>query len=203
MINSIGQKIIQQVSMRYIAIIAMFIILFPYPVMANVSGNFTPDLTNVTLWKYNVDKTRNNYDNFWTATNPSKYIIPDNPVIRYFANNTEDIQMDYRPDRIDYWQNPDYTLKILQGDCEDLSLVWVSIHRAKGHKAVVVGGYLTMADGKVIRDMWYEYVDGNIHQTKFVAPVTETQRFSAKPLFMFNDKMSIRDYDPNWMNKYK
>lgn len=189
---------IKHMSMKYVSILAVIIILFPYTAIAA-----TPDLTNITLWKYNVDKSRSNYDNFWTAANPSKYVIPDNPIIRYFANNTDEIQMEYRPDGIDYWQNPDYTLKIMQGDCEDLSLVQVSIHRAKGHKAIVVGGYLKMADGKVIRDMWYEYVDGNIHQKKFVAPITETQGFSAKPLFMFNDKMSIRDYDPGWMNKYK
>lgn len=170
--------------------------------MADVSGNATPDLTNVTLWAYNVDQSRSNYDYFWTASNPAKYVMPDNPVIQYFANHTNEVQINYKPDDQDYWQNPDYTLKIMQGDCEDLSLVWVSIHRAKGHKAIVVGGYLVMADGTVIRDMWYEYVDGDIHQKKFVAPITEIMGFSARPLFMFNDKMTIRDYDAQWMNKY-
>jgi hypothetical protein len=159
-----------------------------------------PDLKDVKLWDYNVD-IRENYGNFWTAMNPSKYIMPGNPIIQYYANNTDEIQMDYIPDVVDYWQNPDYTLKIMRGDCEDQSLVWVSIHRAKGDRAVVVGGYLYLDDGTVIRDIWYEYVNGSTHKTKFVATVTKVRKFSAIPLFMFNDKMSIRDYDPKWMIK--
>ncbi|MDO8726517.1 MAG: hypothetical protein Q7J35_10660 [Candidatus Methanoperedens sp.] len=34
-----------------------------------------------------------------------------NPIIRYYANNTDEIQIDYSPDNGDYWQNPDYTLR--------------------------------------------------------------------------------------------
>ena len=127
--------------------------------------------------------------------------MPENPIIQYFANNTGEIQIDYLPDPVDYWQNPDYTLKIMKGDCEDETFVWVSIHRAKGHKAVVVGGYLYFDDGTFIRDVWYEYMDNNIHQTKYVTPVVSLRRFYSKPLFMFNDKMSIKGYDPDWMNE--
>lgn len=159
-----------------------------------------PELKDVKLWDYNLDE-RANYDSFWTASNPSKYVMPDNPIIQYYANNTQDIQIDYKPDKTDYWQNPDYTLKIMQGDCEDASLVWVSIHRAKGHKAIVVGGYLYFNDGTAIRDMWYEYADNNTRQIKFVTPVVNLRKFTIRPLFMFNDKMSIRDYDANWMMK--
>jgi hypothetical protein len=164
------------------------------------SSNIAPDFKAVRLWDYNID-IRANYDNFWTAINPSKYVIPNNSIIQYYANNTDEIQIEYKPDYIDYWQNPDYTLKIMQGDCEDQSLVWVSIHRAKGDRAIVVGGYLYLDDGTVIRDIWYEYVNGSTHKTKFVAPVTKVRKFSAIPLFMFNDWMSISDYDPGWMNK--
>jgi len=168
---------------------------------AGIAGRSeSPDFTDVKLWDYNIDK-RMNYNDFWTATNPSKYIIPDNPIIRYYANHTDEIQIDYIPDVQDYWQNPDYTLKIMQGDCEDESLVQVSVHRAKGHKAIVVGGYLYFGDGTVIRDVWYEYVDGKNHQVRFTTPVVAVKQFYAKPLFMFNDRMSIRNYDADWTNK--
>ena len=161
--------------------------------------SYQPDFADVALWKYDIDKTRANYDYFWTALNPSKYIMPANPIIKYYANNTQDIQIAYLPDQQDYWQNPDYTLKIMQGDCEDETFVWVSIHRAKGHKAIVVGGYLYFEDGTFVRDIWYEFVDNNIHRIKFVTPVTSIRKFYSKPIFMFNDHMSIRDYDPNWI----
>ncbi len=39
-----------------------------------------PDFRDVKLWEYNVD-IRAIYDYFWTATNPSKYIMPGNPII--------------------------------------------------------------------------------------------------------------------------
>ncbi|MBU4221160.1 MAG: hypothetical protein KKD46_03320 [Euryarchaeota archaeon] len=177
------------------------IMFIPYSAGQETSSEFeAPDFENVRLWNYNVD-VRANYDNFWTAMSPSKYITPDDPIIRYFANNTDEIQIEYRPDSTDYWQNPDYTLKIGQGDCEDEAFVWVSIHRAKGHKAIAVGGYLYFDDGTYIRDIWYEYAINNTQQIKFTTPVVYVRNFYKKPLFMFNDKMSIRDYDPEWMNK--
>ena len=186
----------QQIS-RIIACIT-FGILVAIPSSFGETG--APDLGNVTLWNYNID-VRANYDNFWTATNPSRYIMPDNPIIQYYANNTDEIQIDYRPDATDFWQNPDYTLKIMNGDCEDASLVMVSIHRAKGHEAIAVGGELYFDDGTVIRDMWYEYINNGIRQVKFVTPVVNGRHFTFRPMFMFNDKMSIRDYDKNWMKK--
>jgi len=185
-------------------IVALALILIFIPVSSAeseiVSENSNPGFDGVKLWSYNVD-VRSNYDYFWTAMNPSKYIMPENPIIRYYANNTDEIQIDYSPDDGDYWQNPDYTLKIKKGDCEDEAFVWVSIHRAKGHKAIVVGGYLFFDDGTSIRDIWYEYVDNDIHQIKFVTPVVSARKFYKIPFFMFNDKMGIRDYDPNWMMK--
>jgi hypothetical protein len=189
---------------KHLLIIALtFVLVFIQVSVAAPDGvltNSKPGFDGVKLWNYNID-IRSNYDHFWTAVNPSKYITPDNPIIRYYANNTDEIQIDYSPDIGDYWQNPDYTLKIMKGDCEDETFVWVSIHRAKGHKAIVVGGYLFFDDGTSIRDIWYEYVDNNIHQTKFVTPVVNVRKFYKIPIFMFNDRIGIRDYDPNWMMK--
>ena len=189
---------------KHSLIIAVTLMLVLIPVSSAeseiISENSNPGFDGVNLWSYNVD-IRSNYDYFWTALNPSKYIIPENPIIRYYANNTDEIQIDYSPDNGDYWQNPDYTLKIMKGDCEDEAFVWVSIHRAKGHKTIVVGGYLFFDDGTSIRDIWYEYVDNNTHKIKFTTPVVNVREFYKKPMFMFNDKMSIQDYDPNWMMK--
>jgi hypothetical protein len=190
-----------RINFRQISCILAFIafgILAAIP--PSVGETVAPDIVNVTLWKYNID-VRANYDNFWTATNPSRYIIPDNPIIQYYANHTDEIQIDYRPDATDYWQNPDYTLKIMKGDCEDSSLIMVSIHRAKGHEAIAVGGELYFDDGTVIRDMWYEYINNGTRQVKFVTPVVNNRHFTFRPMFMFNEKMSIRDYDKNWMKK--
>lgn len=180
--------------------VACLLILMPVSLASqNVEPiNGEPDFRNVNLWDYNVDM-RANYDYFWTATNPSKYITPGSPIIQYYANNTREIQIDYAPDNVDYWQNPDYTLKTMRGDCEDETFVWVSIHRAKGHKAIVVGGYLYFDDGTAVRDIWYEYVDNNTLQRKFVTPVVNVRKFYSKPLFMFNDTMGIRDYSPDWV----
>jgi len=185
--------------MTGLIICAVCVIIF-IPASIGAVDEQQPDFKDVTLWDYNVEK-RTNYDDFWTASNPSKYVIPDNPVIRYYENHTDEIQIDYVPDKTDLWQNPDYTLEIMQGDCEDASLVMVSIQRARGNKAVVVGGYLILDNGTVIRDIWYEYVDNNGRHTRFVTPVVAVQQFSIRPLFMFNDKISIKDYDANWMEK--
>jgi len=200
--NTVKKKINRGNTKRLTALAVAYILVSIPVSLADQSGEPAkgePDFRNVTLWEYYVDKTRANYDYFWTAMNPSKYITPNSPIIQYYANNIEEIQIEYEPEDTDYWQNPDYTLKIMQGDCEDQSLVWVSIHRAKGHKAIAVGGYLYLDDGTTIRDIWYEYADDKTHQTKFVAPITKIRKFSARPLFMFNDQMSLRDYDPNWM----
>lgn len=204
MIEQRLREILNQMNTKSLAILAFVCILISIPVSSadpsRESASWEPDFSDVKLWDYNVD-IRANYDYFWTATNPSKYIIPSNPIIQYYANNTQEIQIDYAPDYVDYWQNPDYTLKIMKGDCEDETFVWVSIHRAKGHKAIAVGGYLYFDDGTAVRDIWYEYVDNNTRQRKFVTPVVNVKKFYSKPLFMFNDAMSIRDYNPDWMKK--
>ncbi len=194
------KKTVNQANVKRLAILAVAYSLIFIPGSLAEPGTAQPDFRDVKLWDYNVD-IRASYDYFWTATNPSKYVMPGNPIIQYYANNTDEIQIQYRPDGVDYWQNPGYTLKMMQGDCEDQSLVWVSIHRAKGHKAIAVGGYLYFDDGTVIRDMWYEYADGSTHQIKFVTPIVSVHKFSSRPLFMFNDQISIRDYDPEWMNR--
>lgn len=114
-----------------------------------------------TLRPYDIDKS----GDIWHAQDPSSYITPDNEWVKYYSVNPREVQIDYIPDNQnpddnyadDYWQNPDYTLLTMQGDCEDISIVKVSIHRALGHKAVVVVGELWFNDGTPnMKDFWYE-----------------------------------------------
>ncbi len=73
----------------------MCILVFIPPSSGEVEKK--PDLKYVKLWDYNLDE-RANYDYFWTASNPSKYVMPSNPIIQYYANNTDEIQIDYKLD---------------------------------------------------------------------------------------------------------
>lgn len=93
--------------------------------------------------------------------NASSYIIPDNEVVQWYANNTvltDDallwkhdnslVEFNYVTDNDlfenltngDMWQNPDYYLSHKRrGDCEDFSVAYASILEAKGISAQVVG----------------------------------------------------------------
>ena len=97
--------------------------------------------------------------------NASSYIIPDNEVVLWYANNTiltdngllwkhdsSVFEFNYVSDNDlfenltygDMWQNPDYYLTHdRMGDCEDFSLAYASILEAKGIHAQVLGVTLT------------------------------------------------------------
>lgn len=156
------------------------------------------------LRPYIIDKSHD----IWHAADPSSYIEPNNEWVKYYANNINLVQIQYRTDEETYpndinkdvWQNADYTLYTMQGDCEDESIVRVSIHRALGHKAIVVAGEMWFYDGSPnIRDYWYEWIDeyGN-KNIKFVAPITQVKEFKAVPMYIFNDKITWSKYNENW-----
>ncbi len=166
-------------------------ILYPKP-------TYTP-----TLRSYEIDKS----DDIWHAKDPSSYIQPNNEWIQYYAKNNLSVGTIYRtdddiynyPPNGDMWQNADYTLVSGYGDCEDIAIAEVSIDIAKGYKAVVVGGYVTLDNGQRIRDFWEEIYTDNIKSIKSTNPALETQkRLRLEPLYMFNDKISWRVYDENW-----
>jgi hypothetical protein len=91
----------------------------------------------------------------------SSYIIPENEVVTWYAENTvltddallwkhngSAVEFKYQTDNAlfdnppdgDMWQNPDYYLANgATGDCEDFSLAFASILEAKGISAEVVG----------------------------------------------------------------
>lgn len=91
----------------------------------------------------------------------SSYVIPENEVIKWYAENTvltddallwkhngSALKFKYQTDNDlfnhppdgDMWQNPDYYLTNgLIGDCEDFSLAFASILEAKGISSEVIG----------------------------------------------------------------
>lgn len=155
-----------------------------------------------TLRKYEIDKSHD----IWHTKDPSSYITPKNEWVKYYAKNDLSIRTIYILDNEnpndnfadDYWQNADYTLYIGSGDCEDIAISEVSIDIAKGYKAVVVGGYLTTDNGDRIRDFWEEIVVDGVKSTK-ASDIGMTQsQLRIEPLYMFNDKITWRQYDANW-----
>ena len=102
------------------------------------------------------------------------------------------------PDK-DIWQNADYTLYKMEGDCEDTAIADVSIDIALGKKAVVVGGYLTLDNGDRIKDFWEEVYSGGVKSIKAASMDMRSQReLRIEPLYMFNDKIQWTSYDENW-----
>jgi len=158
------------------------------------------------LWKYDATCSRNG---FIGVCNPSDYIMPDNPVIKYYsdrlfinkygrlawvnATTVGTIEFDgtliffYETDegkwgKDDFWVNPDYTLTHrLGGDCEDISLVVASILAEKKIPYEVVEGYLTV-DGKSYHDLAVEYKINGTYYT-FFSGVMNTPTLSRKEFY--------------------
>lgn len=154
------------------------------------------------LRKYEIVKT----NDLWHAGDPSSYIDPNSVWVKYYIDNDLHYAIIYRTDDGmypndsdgDVWQNVDYTLYTKYGDCEDTAIVYTSIDIAKGRKAVVVGGYVTLDDGRRIRDFWEEVVVDDIKSLK-MSPVGQTQKeLRLEPLYIFNDKITWSAYNENW-----
>lgn len=168
--------------------------LYPKP-------SYTPTLLPINCYNKNYE--------IWHPCSPSTYIIPENEWVKYYADkleNGEGVSLYYKTDRElypyapndDVWQNADYTAYIQQGDCEDLSILRVSMHRALGHKAIVVAGYLEDQQSRQIKDFWYEYINEYGHFTKIVSESAMTTEYKLIPKYMFNDKIQWSNYNENW-----
>jgi len=171
-------------------------VVLPIPIYTN-KPIYTP-----TLRVYEIDKS----SDIWHAKDSSSYITPNNEWVKYYANNDLSVGIIYRtdddmynyPPNGDVWQNADYTLYIMQGDCEDIAIVDASIKIAEGKKAMVIGGYVTLDDGQRIRDFWTEVYSNGIKSIKG-SPVTETQKeLRLESMYMFNDKVQWSSYNENW-----
>jgi hypothetical protein len=156
-----------------------------------------------TLRPYNIDKT----SDIWHSKDASSYITPGTPLVQFYALTGETPQIFYvsdstlypdNPDQ-DMWQNADYTLFTGSGDCEDLAIAKVSILRAKGLKAMVIGGYLEDYTG-THRDFWYEYYEPTTQQKYTILTSDSAKQGNIKfnSLYMFNDNTQWSTYDKNW-----
>jgi len=173
-------------------------VVLPIPIYTN-KPIYTP-----TLRAYEIDES----SDIWHAKDSSSYITPNNEWIKYYAKNNLSVGIIYRTDddmynypaNGDVWQNADYTLLVGYGDCEDIAIVQASVDIAKGKKAMVVGGYVTLDNRVRMRDFWTEVYSGGIKSIKG-SPVAETQEeLRLEPLYMFNDKIQWSNYNENWYN---
>jgi len=170
----------------------------PTPIVTPSPLGYTP-----TLRPYLIDRTQD----IWHASDASSYIEPKNEWVQYYAKNNLSAGIIFRPDKDmypsnpdkDVWQNADYTLYKMEGDCEDIAIAYASIDIASGRKAVVVGGYLTLDNGDRIRDFWEEVYVGGVKSIKAASTDMMSQReLRIEPLYMFNDKIQWQSYDKNW-----
>ena len=177
--------------------------LTPTPIIATPPTPIpTPGYTP-TLRPYLIDRSQE----IWHASDASSYIIPNNEWVQYYAKNDLPVGIIYRTDESmypsnpdkDVWQNADYTLYKMEGDCEDIAIADVSIDIALGKKAVVVGGYLTLDNGDRIKDFWEEVYSGGVKSIKAASMDMRSQReLRIEPLYMFNDEIQWQSYDENW-----
>lgn len=132
-------------------------------------------VNEVFLWNY----TELNNSDFQMPANYQDYVMPDNPIIKKYAEqlhlginqkgsvwntfvyqNKTPLYIIPKKDEGNYWQNPDYTLTIGCGDCEDMALVGGSIFQAKEINSVIVEGYSWDNSGRS-GHVWVEYyLDG-------------------------------------------
>lgn len=181
--------------------------------LKNQSGETIPEnvLKNIIYWEDCAPWIRS-----YTA-GYSKYVRPNDPIIRWFAERVELIvgkgfffdktgnrlnivyvnDSDAYPRLADYWQDPTLTGVILQGDCDDLTTFMCSLLIAKGYPAMVVRGYNeTTHQGH----MWVEHkVNDKIYIIDFDRHLPRVSKYLGYDGdYMFNDVSERTSYDPNW-----
>lgn len=174
-------------------------------------------------------------DGIYVSCDPEKYLIPDNEVVKAYASwlyiskdkrlllykadnpygypEGTQIQIKFVSDKeylgkYDYWINPDYYLTHnLVGDCEDGAFAIASILEAKGIKAKVVWGWLTI-DNERSKDALVEFKLDGIYYRYFTGTSIFNgvklrdkihSRISFEPLFMYGYGDSYyNEYRSNW-----
>lgn len=120
----------------------------------------------IVLWNYSAE----NQSEFNFPVNYQDFIMPDNLAIQKEARQLE-LRIGWpsfvykngtpffftpKSDESDHWQNPDYTLQVMSGDCEDMAMLTASFLAVKKSPFVVVGGYVY--DGQEsVGHAWVEY----------------------------------------------
>ncbi len=180
--------------------------------IAPVPTSYPPQPSYIPILRpYVIDKTHD----IWHAKDPSSYIT-NNEWVKYYANISDELKDDVLkinyitdneaynfPPNGDIWQNADYTLWKGSGDCEDISIARASVQIAKGRKAMVVAGYMYLPDGRRITDIWYEMYVNDTFMRLTSTPIGYFEgsgSVKAEPKYMFNDKVSWREYNANWYN---
>lgn len=135
---------------------------------SHISGNNSSSEISekIVLWNY----TTENLSEFKTPVNYQDFIMPDNPAIQREARQLElnigwpsfvyknGTPFSFMPqdEGVDYWQNPDYTLQVRSGDCEDMAMLAASFLAVKKAPFMVIEGYIY--DGpEPISHAWVEY----------------------------------------------
>lgn len=193
--------------------------------------------SKVNLWNYTVDSS----GAFNAPVNYRDYIMQDNPLVKKYADNLELKGRFFRykdnsvffitpkkDENGDYWQNPDYTLKVKTGDCEDMALLTASFLAAKGIPFVVVTGFLyddNGSDGHIWAEYYANgtyYVVSNFHSFErkievengiiYYSSPAETLTSTAnendeieipserfQPTSLFNKEIEKGSYNKDWM----
>ncbi len=198
-------------------------------------NHINPESRNntVALWNY----TRaNNISGFNFPVNYQEYVMPENPLVQEYARKLEVglywnyltyqngsvFYIEYQPDTEEgIWQNPDYTLAVGHGDCEDIALTVASILEAKGIKAVVVMGYIYINNDKKPHSWVEYYLNGRYYisdnfsyerevtiENKIVyySPPSEIMAalfekppvIKYQPRYIFNDNLKKTPYSKDW-----
>lgn len=203
---------------------------------ARIDASNNSEQIEVVLWDYQA----NNLSEFDFPDNYQEYVMPDNPTVKQRAKrlrvglyqeylayeNGSALSLNYQNDTKEgIWQNPDYTLTVGHGDCEDIALAVCSILKAKGIESIVVMGH-DYSTGERHGHAWVEYyLDGKYYisdrfsferniiiENKIVyyfsprITVTSPDQeilfdispFKYQPRYIFNDKLKRRPYLENW-----
>lgn len=158
-----------------VVLLVIFLSILTISMVYIVSNNGKLDNnSSINLWNY----TANSSGEVAIPNNYQDYIMQDNPLVKKYADNLELKGRFFRykdssvffiipkedENGTDYWQNPDYTLKVKTGDCDDMALLAASFLAAKGIPSVVVTGFLYDDNGSGAH-IWAEY---NVNGTYYV-----------------------------------
>ncbi len=145
-----------------------------------------------------------------------RFVMADDPAVMALASTIEsmsdgtdfnkvELALDFVHNRIeyasddsvhcipDYWQLPTETLRLGTGDCEDFTLLFVSIVKAMGLDSVIV-----LEPGHVMAGVYIEGLDALSVEHKGVryATVDPTNRTAIG--LSTEDVISVLDDDPTW-----
>ena len=91
----------------------------------------------------------------------------------------------YRRDIGEFWQFPQETIALKQGDCEDTSILLTSLLRNFSNAYAVLGSY------KKLSHAWVTSQDGQILESTYTRARIVPDREEYRPYFLFNEEVAI------------